>query len=192
MGRLTGWFPVVLLAVLAALTFWLDRQVQSGDRARDGKLRHDPDYIAQNIAGTNIGPDGVALYTLTAKSMVHYPDDDTTYVEAPKLVQFRPAGMTITATSKNATLSSNGDHVYLTGDVRLVRSAYENKSALTVETTYLHVVAKDNFAETDRPVRIFDASTLTTAVGLEFNTETHILKLHSNVRGQYAKPKRAQ
>ena len=30
-SRLSNWFPVVLLGVLAALTYWLDAQVHSGE-----------------------------------------------------------------------------------------------------------------------------------------------------------------
>ena len=39
----------------------------------------------------------------------------------------------------------------------------------------------------DKPVRIQDANTLITSDGLEFNNETRILKLLSNVRGRYEK-----
>ncbi|MBI3053112.1 MAG: hypothetical protein HYY77_03525 [Betaproteobacteria bacterium] len=48
MHRFTSWFPVVLLAAVAAMTVWLDRQVQPPAHSRDGKARHDPDYIVEN------------------------------------------------------------------------------------------------------------------------------------------------
>ena len=121
--------------------------------------------------------------------MQHYPDDDTTDLEAPNVVNFRGAGVTMTASSKTAKLSSNGDNVYLQDDVRLTRSAYENHSELVMLTTWLHVVPDDGTARTDKPVRIQDATTLITSDGLEFDNKTRILKLLSNVRGSYAKPK---
>ena len=192
MQRLTAWFPVVLLAAVAAVTVWLDRQVQPPERARDGKARHDPDYIVENFSATRIGADGVPRYTLSARRMVHYPDDDSTYLDAPKLVSYSSAGTTMTATSKNAMLSSNGENAYLTDDVRLVRSAYADKSELTVRTSYLHIIPDADIAKTDKPVRIYDANTLITSVGLEFNNETRILKLLSNVRGRYEKSKPAR
>jgi lipopolysaccharide export system protein LptC len=193
MQRLAAWFPVVLLAMVAAVTVWLDREVQPPERARDGKLRHDPDYIAENFSVLRIGPDGAARYALSARRMVHYPDDDTTHLEAPKLVSFRgpAATVTVTATSKTALLSSNGEEAYLIDDVRLVRAAHDDKSELTMQTSWLHVIPDDNIAKTDRPVQISDANTLITSVGLEFNNETRILRLLSNVRGRYEKPKPA-
>jgi len=192
MQRFTAWFPVVLLAAVAVVTVWLDRQVQPPERASDGKTRHDPDYIVDNFTATRIGPDGIARYTLSAHRMMHYPDDDTTHLDAPKLVNFGKSGETTTATSNTALLSSNGNNAYLIDDVRLVRSAYADKSELTMETSWLHVIPDDDIAETDRPVKIYDANTLITSVGLELNNETRILKLLSNVRGRYEKPKPAR
>ena len=185
--RLTAWFPIVLLAAVAAVTVWLDRQVQPTEAASNGKARHDPDYIVDNFTVTRIGPEGAVRYKLNARRMLHYPDYDTTTLDAPKLVNFRGPDVTVTATAKTATLSSNGENAYLNDDVRLVRTPYENHSELTVLTTWLHVIPNDGIAKTDKPVRIYDANTLITSDGLEFNNETHILKLLSNVRGRYEK-----
>ncbi len=185
MQRYTAWFPVVLLAAFAALTFWLDRQMNPNAQVSDGRARHDPDYIVENFSATRIGPDGIPQYTLSARRMVHYPDDDTTFLEAPKLVNFAKSGATLTATSKTAMLSSDGEHAYLTDDVRLIRSAYANKDELKVETSYLHVIPNQDIAKTDKPVQISDTNTRITSVGLEFNNQTRILKLLSNVRGTY-------
>ena len=73
--------------------------------------------------------------------------------------------------------------------VRLVRSAYGNKSELVVETPWLHVVPGQNYAETDRPVKIRNANSLTTSVGLKFHSDTETLQLLSNVRISYTKPR---
>ena len=187
--RLTAWFPVLLLGAVAATTLWLDRHVQPPEVASNGKLRHDPDYIAENFTVTRVGPDGAVRYRMKARRMQHYPDDDTTDLEAPNVVNFRDGGITMTATSKTAKLSSNGDHVYLQDDVRLTRSPYQNHSELVMLTSWLHVVPDDGTAQTDKPVRIQDVTTLITSDGLEFDNKTRILKLLSNVRGRYEKAK---
>ena len=190
--QLSAWFPIVLLALMAALTVWLDRQVQPPEGTVSGKARHDPDYIVDNLSATRIGPDGAPRYTLTTRRMVHYPDDDTTQLEAPTLVSFRGAAAAVTMSSKTALLSSNGENAYLIDDVRLVRAPVEDKSELVMKTSWLHVIPDDDIAKTDRPVQISDANTLITSVGLEFNNATRILKLLSNVRGSYAKPRPAR
>ena len=151
MRQLTAWFPIVLLAAMAALTVWLDRQVQPPEATSDGKTRHDPDYIVDNLSATRIGADGTPRYTMSTRQMVHYPDDDTTHLETPKLVSFRGGAAAVTVTSKTALLSNNGENAYLIDDVRLVRSAHDDKSELTMQTSWLHVMPDDNIAKTDRP-----------------------------------------
>ena len=180
-----------MLAAVAAVAVWLDRQVQPPEVANTGKMRHDPDYIVQNFSVTQMGPDGRVQYKLDARRMQHYPDDDTTYLDAPKVVNFRGPKITLTATSKSGMLSSNGENAYLIDDVRLVRSPYDNRSEMTMLTTWLHIVPDTGIANTDRPVKIYDANTVITSDGLEFNNETHILHFLSNVRGRYEKPKQA-
>jgi lipopolysaccharide export system protein LptC len=185
MQRFTAWFPVALLAILAAVTVWLDHEVQPPENTGDNNARHDPDYIVENFAATRIGQDGRPQHTLRARRMTHYPDDDTTHLDAPRLVTFRGRDEAITVTAKTALLSSNGENAYLNDDVRLVRAARGDNGALIVETTWLHVIPEEHLAQTDRAVRITDANMLITAVGLELNSETRILRLLSNVRGRY-------
>jgi len=54
-----------------------------------------------------------------------------------------------------------------------------------VRTAFLHVIPDENIARTDRTVTITDAATTVTAVGLELNSDTRVIKLLSNVRGTY-------
>ena len=192
MRRLTTWFPVVLLALLAAVTFWLDREVKPPEMGPSGKLRHDPDYIVDGLAATQIGPDGKPLRKLHAKRMTHYADDDSTVLEAPTLVSFQNDVPSVTVTAKSALLSANGQTVDLQEDVRLVRAARADRGVLIMETSQLHVEPEKHTARTERPVRIYDANMLITAVGLESNSESRILRLLSNVRGQYDKNPRAR
>lgn len=189
MDRITAWFPIMTLVLLAAVTVWLDRQVQPPEGPRDGTARHDPDYMIENIAATRIGADGNPRYTLSARRVTHYPDDDSTHLDAPRLVRFAPDQGPVTMSSRTALVSSNGADVYLMDDVKVVRAPYAKHSELVLETPYLHIVPDDDVAQTDKPVKIHDANTLISAVGLEFNNATRILKLLSHVRGTYDKRK---
>jgi lipopolysaccharide export system protein LptC len=72
----------------------------------------------------------------------------------------------------------------------VVRAPYGDKSELVVRTDYLHILPDDNIARTDQPVTITDANIVVNAIGLELNSETRILKLHSRVRGTYEQNKK--
>ena len=190
MDRLSAAFPVVLLALLAALTFWLDRLVQPAPAPRDGSTRHDPDYIVENFTATRMGPAGAPRYQLQAKRMLHYPDDDTTHLENPHFLSFADKQPEITIVADTALLSNEGRTVDFNGNVRTVRAPAENRSELVLTTEHLRVIPDDNIARTDGPVTIVDANTKLTAVGLELDDKAKTVKLMSKVRGSYVRPKK--
>ena len=93
--------------------------------------------------------------------------------------------MKVTITASQAVVSANGEHVYFQDDVRVTRAADRETSELVVRTAFLHVIPDLNLAQTDRTVTITYAATTVTAMGLELNSETRVIKLLSNVRGAY-------
>ena len=189
MDRFTAAFPVLLVAVLAALTFWLERLVQTPAPARDGSTRHDPDYIVEDLVGVTMGPDGTRLHQLEASRMLHYPDDDSTRLEAPRLLKFENERLALSITAQTALVSSEGKTVDFQQAVRAVRTATPTQSEMVLTTDHLHVVPDDDYARTDSPVKIVDANTQVTADGLEFNNNAKVVKLLSNVRGSYVRKK---
>lgn len=183
--RLTATVPLILVALLAALTFWLERMVHSAPRPTGGVTRHEPDYIVEQLSAVSMNEKGTASYTLSAARMMHYPDDDTTVLASPKFVSYGTAKSPVTITASEAVVSANGQHVYFQDHVRVTRAAYGTLSELLVRTDFMHVIPDQNIARTDRAVTISDAATTVTAVGFDLNNDTRIMKLHSKVRGTY-------
>ena len=186
--RLTAWFPLALLALLAALTFWLDSFVRPPASYAGAAARHDPDYIVHGLSAVRMDADGSVKYSLRAERMVHYPDDDTTHLRRPRFVSYATAQAPVTITAREGLVSSEGENIYFHDDVLVTRAAYSDRSELVMRTTYLHVVPDSNIAKTDRPVTITDANTTVHAVGLELNSETQVLRLLSRVKGTYHGP----
>ena len=102
--RLRPWFPLTLLIVLAALTFWLDALVQNGTAARDGSGRHDPDFILENFTATRMNEDG-ARVTCCREKNDHYPDDDTTHLDEPRFMHLEPGKPGLRVAANRALLS---------------------------------------------------------------------------------------
>ena len=184
-SRLTTTAPLILVAMLAALTFWLERIAHPPAVGTGTSSRHDPDYIVNDLSAVSMNQSGAASYTLSAVKMVHYPDDDTTIMTTPKFVSYGSAKSPVTITATEAVVSANGQHVYFQDNVLVTRAAHDNYSELEVRTDFLHVIPDENIARTDRLVTITDASTKVTAVGLEINNDTRVIKLHSRVQGTY-------
>ena len=182
--RLSSLFPLVLLVLLAALTYWLDRAVQSPAPPRETLLRHDPDYIVDKLLATRMDVNGRVRDKLHAARLTHYPDDDSTELTRPRFMSFG-YGAPLAIVSNTALVSSNGGNIYFRGDVRATRAPYAANSELVVTTQYLHLLPDDNIARTDQAVTIADASMTISAVGMELNNETRVLKLNATVRGVY-------
>jgi len=189
--RLTAWFPLLLLAALAGLTFWLDRVVQPPGNGQGAVVRHDPDYIVDGLSAVRMAPDGSVKHSLFADRMVHFPDDDTTHLRLPRFVSYATVQAPVTITAREALVSTEGENIYFHDDVLVTRAPYANRSELRLRTNYLHVIPDDNIARTDRPVTITDANTTVHAVGLELNSETQVLRLLSRVKGTYHDPNKS-
>ena len=190
-------FPLALLGVLALLTLWIDRSVQAPVPKPDGSTRHDPDYILNNFVTTKTDVNGNVSSVLRAEEMRHFPDDDTTELQAPDLVQFGMAGAPDTAiTAKRGWVSSNGETVKFMDDVKVVREAFGDRGEMTLLTEYLHVTPDTGIATTDRPVVIKQApKTVVHGTGMIYNKKKQTVTLLKNVRVHYerpAPPKRAR
>ena len=164
--RLVAWSPLILLALLAALTFWLDRKVQAPPRLADGSTRHDPDFYVEGFSAMKMNPDGTRRYALSAKRMVHYPDDNSTHLELPRLVYFDYERAPVTVRSDTAEVVHGGDEVFFNGDVQVVRAAYASNVELGMFTSFLHVIPDKDFAKTDKPVRMVEGNSTATKVKL--------------------------
>jgi lipopolysaccharide export system protein LptC len=183
--RYTGWLALVLLGLLAALTFWLERVAQPPAVPQSRSVRHDPDYIVDKLFATRMDQQGRVKHTLHAAKMTHFPDDDVTLLAEPRLVIYSEDRAPVTVTSREARMSGNGENVYFERQVRVVRAPHGDQSELVLDTEYLHVMPEDNIAKTDRPVTIRNANTIINASGLELNSETRFLELHGRVSGTY-------
>lgn len=191
MTRFSQFFPLLLLAVLASLTFWLNQTVQQGEKD-NGAERHDPDYIVEKLVAHRMDANGDVKHTLYAERMTHYPDDDTTHLVSPRFVSNASARAPMSITSRKARVSSGGDNIYFETDVRATRAAYADHSEMVMETSFLHVIPDEHIARTDRPVTVTDAHTVAHAIGLELNSETRTVKFLSQFKGAYHDPDRVR
>jgi lipopolysaccharide export system protein LptC len=187
--RLITWSPLILLALLASMSFWLDHKVQPPSRRPDGSTRHDPDFFVEGFTAVKMNPDGTRRYALAAKHMVHYPDDNSTHLTLPRLVYFDYKRAPVTVHSQTAEAMQGGEDVYFHGDVQIIRSTYADNPELGIFTSYLHVVPDKDFAETDKPARMVEGTSTASSVGLEFNNATREIKLLSEAKATYATPK---
>ena len=177
MVRPTSWLPLAALALLVGLTLWLDQLVQPTQARADGKRRHDPDLMVENFSARKLGEDGRVLYTLAARKMVHYPDDDSALLESIQLEAFEPRQPKMTITADHGRLEQGGDRVNIEGNVVVLREADASNEAARLYTERLLVLPETGIARTDAEVRLESVSARALAQGMEIDNRSRTLKL---------------
>ena len=181
-------FPLALMLALALLTFYLERTVREED-SHPSMRRHDPDYLITNFRATTYGKDGAPQSTLSAAKMIHYPDDDSTELIGPRMVQTKKADERMTVSAERGALSRDGEEIFLYDNVRLVREPAGEQPEARLSTSFLHVVQDRNLALTDREVLIEEDNRSLAGRGMEYNFESGQLLLRAEVRGQFGPQK---
>ncbi|HEX6320986.1 MAG TPA: LPS export ABC transporter periplasmic protein LptC [Burkholderiales bacterium] len=180
----TRLFPLALMLALALLTFYLERTVRD-EEAPPAPRRHDPDYIVSKFTTTTYNREGQPLSVLSADKMVHYPDDDSTELLAPRVEQTKPDEPRITVTAERGALSGDGQEIFLYDNVVLLREATEAQPAARMTTSFLHVVRDRSLVRTDREVMLVEDNRSLTGRGMEYNSDSRQFQLHSDVVGRF-------
>ena len=188
-SRARYWLPLLPLFGLLGATYWLNLQVQPQAAKPDSSKRHDPDAIIENFSAIKLNEQGVPSFIMVAKKMLHYPDDDSTTLEAPRITMLSAEHPAIHASAKRGTISSKGDEIFLHDDVEVLRDASAKQDQLSLQTEYLHVIPDQNLTDTDRAITIVEDHTTVHAIGMEMNSETRTLKLLSQVRSEHVPAK---
>lgn len=187
LNRLIAWSPVLLLGALAALTYWLNAQVQGAAPAFDGSGRHDPDLFIEDVKAVSLDASGHVRHALSARMARHFPDDDTTELETPVITLSEPGKPSLSVTSNRASVTGDQNDAYFTGKVKAIRDATAEDAhdgPMTIESEFLHVIPKEDRIVTDKPVTITDARGIINATGMEVDNKARTIKLQSRVSGQ--------
>jgi lipopolysaccharide export system protein LptC len=184
--RAATYFPVLLMAALAGVTFWLDRIVQLSEPSTPSAQRHDPDFKVEDFTITRMSPEGRPASLLSAREMVHFPDDQTTELEAPRFEQRSPDGPTVRVRADRGTVSKDGEQVNVRDNVVVVRDGNGSRSPLRVETSTLEILPKEEVVRTNAPVRITEGEARLEGTGMEVRNDSREFRLDSRVRAQFA------
>lgn len=177
--RSTLLLSLALLGGLAAGSYWLAEQARLGDQGVRPK-RHEPDYFVDQFSLTRMDPTGKGRYTVRASRVVHYPDDDSTEMVAPRLVSLAPDRPQVNMRADTGRISSDGVEVHLIGDVQVHRAADGQSAATVLRSPYLLVLPEQDIARTDREVDMVQGASRLTGRGLEFDNTQRLVRLNPN------------
>lgn len=180
-----SWLPLAIVAVMAAVAYWLNQLASQPLPVNDAAFRHDPELIVDNLIATAFDQDGNPRYVLSAARMLHFTDDETTELTAPRFQHRSATAAPISAEAARGFISTRGEHVYLLDRVRLIRAATSGTPELVLTTDYLQITPEAEVMRTDRPVELRQGASSMRADHLLLDGKTRSLELKGNVKGVY-------
>ena len=181
-------FPLLLLSMLALLTFWINKTVQPSPPKIDGSSRHDPDYIMSNFVTKQTDINGNLHFQLAAVEMRHFPDDDSTYLQRPRYTQFTIGKAPTQVEALRGIVSADGEKVELFGNVKITRPAFAGKGESTLDTDHLNIFPSQDIVRTESPVIIRQApKTVVYGTGMLYEKKLGTVTLFHKVRAHYEK-----
>jgi lipopolysaccharide export system protein LptC len=189
--RWTAWSPALLLGALAALTWWLDAQVQAPVPHANANARHDPDLFLTNFRAERFDERGQVREALTAERAEHHPDDGSVDFVRPTLTLTAPEQPQFTVTALQGWISGDQDVATFRGNVQADRAASvpgqrgPSAGPMRLTSDFLRVFPDDERVETDQPVTIEEPRGIIRGVGMDFDNRTRMLHVKSGVRGSF-------
>jgi lipopolysaccharide export system protein LptC len=177
--------PLTILVILFALTFWLRYAIQLPEERKDGKNRHDPDYIISQSKLSKLDTTGRLHYTMTAKEIRHFPDDDSTDLLKPAIVVFHTSKPPVTISSERAHVNENAEQVDLYENVKILRAASPTQEQMLATMNNLTVRPDDDIGFTKDPVLITQGKSWLKGVGMNIDNKTQVYVLESQAVGQF-------
>ena len=189
----TALFPLVLIAMLAMLTFWLERAANPDSPVRKAEKRHDPDFIASKIEIRHFGASGELKQSLLAATMTHFPDDDSTLIAKPQLTYHggEKGERTTEVVAEKAEVTRDNKQVFMRGNVQLIKPPLEGIPAAVLRTEALTVYPDDDIAEGNSRVTITRGLSTISGDGIHYNGKTSTVVLAGRVKGIFHRVKKS-
>lgn len=169
-----------MLVLLALLTFWVTNTVVPSRTDQGNGVHQKPDYIIENLSGIRANHESTVQRNFSAEKLLHYLGGDVTHMDNPTFINIESQKPVMRVKADKARMSGEGENVYLTGNVKVLRG--EDSDKITMMTSYLHLIPDENIAKTDKTVVFSRRNTTINAIGLELDNHAGIVQLLSRVR----------
>ena len=185
MGKLHYIIVLIVVLIIATLTYKLSTSFEQAEDTADPNLRHDPDYFINNFNATMYDKSGAASYLITAQYLEHFPDNDT--IEAKQLMvqYFDVTRQVWQVSSSNAIGYKNIETLDMSGNVKVERQTPNPDKNMVLETDVLRIDFKAKLASTDSKVKITGKNSTINATGMDISLDKGTMILKSHARGRY-------
>ncbi len=186
---LSNYLPLLLMAFLAAGTWWLVKNTPLLDGPGDKPApRHIPDYRMNNFEIQRISADGKLQVQVAGDELRHYPDTDTVEIDNARVRAIAPNGSLAIAEAKRAVSNGDGSDLQLMGDVRLRRlppgSGADGPAELEVRGEFMQALANAEILRSHLPVTIRQGNSTLQTQNFEYRHLNGELRFTGRAQGR--------
>ncbi|MEL4177342.1 LPS export ABC transporter periplasmic protein LptC [Roseateles sp. PN1] len=195
---LSAYLPLILMALLAAGSWWLLKHTPRPDEPSEAKpVRHVFDYRMRNFDLQKVAADGKLRVRIEGAEMRHFADDDTLEIDGIRLRAIGGDGSLTLASATRALSNGDGSEVQLMGDVHVQRFERDSQGEvaaapkLEIRGEFLHAFVNTELLRSHVPVRISYANGVIQAQSFEYDNLSGRLSFSGRSTAQFtpvAKP----
>jgi lipopolysaccharide export system protein LptC len=176
---------IFLLIVAVGFSGWWLLHHQH-ENANKQLINTDPDSFAEQVTVVNMDVDGQPSSQFSAKSMVHYPGQNMTLAQQPRLVLYMKEQQPWYITAEQGKALDGDQVITLWNNVQFKQAAGKSEPESLILTEAFTFLPKQNIGKTDKAVTMLQPGIKITAIGLLADTATGKINLLHDVRGSYA------
>ncbi|AKJ32238.1 LPS export ABC transporter periplasmic protein LptC [Caldimonas brevitalea] len=185
----SGYLPLLLLALLAAGTYWLVQHTPVPDGPQgEAAPRHEPDYVMTKFSLQHFTGAGRPSTWVEGLELRHFPDTDTLEIDKVKLRSVDEQGRITRGTANRALSNGDGSEIQLLGAAHVVREAgsgpkTSQNQRLEFSGEYLQVFTETERVVSHLPVTLRQGDVEVQGASLYYDNQERVLELKGQVRG---------
>lgn len=178
------------LLIIGGLSMWLAHKSETQQQTpRYTEGPREVDYYLRGLKVTTMDKLGQPARTLQAKLVKHFPDDNTTELQTPRLLVYQQETPPWQIDAEHGWVSADGELILLNGNVHIERKPVPGVKPVKIDTRNLRVQPTQDYAETDEVVKVRSYPDRLDARGMQaWFREPSRIKFLADVKGYYAPP----
>lgn len=176
----------ILLAISIILSGWSFLKSNHSDNVVVTDTENRPDAFMENVSALVTNRDGKATLKIESPKMIHYHNNDMTYIEKPHIIIYRQTSEPWHINSDFAKATKGIDQILFWDNVVIRHEPDEGNPETTIKTATLTVFPHDQIAKTEDKITLLQPNTSVYGIGLLANMNNGSIKLLKEARGDYA------
>jgi lipopolysaccharide export system protein LptC len=173
---------ILITCFLSLMTFLSHRSVPLSNEI--AVIR--PDAIMEDVHALIMNQQGRPEMKIVTPKMIHFIENDTTNLIAPKLTLYRKSPNPWYITARFGKATQGIENVDFWDNVTIHHAADQNNPATLIKTSTLTVHPKQKTAETKAFITMVQPQIIIKAIGMRANMNTGDINLLAQTRGEYA------